>query len=51
MKKTSMLNSVEVLDISGATAQVAPDLLRGLAILLDATVRSSAVDREDQKLY
>ena len=35
------------MDISSATAQVAPDLLKALAILSDTTVRRSAVDRED----
>ena len=32
-----------------ATVQVAPDLLKVLAILSDATVKKSAVDREDLK--
>ena len=32
--------------ISSATARVAPDLLKALAILSDTTVRRSAVDRE-----
>ena len=31
--------------------RVAPDLLKTLAILLDTTVRRSAVDREDLKPY
>ena len=39
------------LDISSATAQVAPDLLKALAILSDTIVRRSAVDREDLKPY
>ena len=34
----------KALDISSATVQVAPDLLEALAILLDTTVRESAVD-------
>ena len=38
-----------VLDISSAKAPVAPDLLKALTILSDATVRRSAVDREDLK--
>ena len=38
-------------DISSATAQVAPDLLKALAILSDTTVRRSAVDRKDLKPY
>ena len=39
----------KALDISNVTAQVAPDLLKALAILSDMTVRRSAVDREDLK--
>ena len=39
----------KVLNISSATARVAPDLLKALAILSDTTVRKSAVDREDEK--
>ena len=35
--------------MSSATARVAPDLLKALAILSDTTVRISAVDRQDQK--
>ena len=49
MKKTSMPNPVKALNISSATARVAPDLLKALAILSDTTVRKSAVDREDLK--
>ena len=41
----------KALDISSATARVAPDLLKTLAILSDTTVRRSAVDREDLKPY
>ena len=41
----------KALDISSARAQVAPDLLKALAILLDTTVRRSAVDQEDLKPY
>ena len=37
------------MDISRATARVAPDLLKTIAILSDTTVRRSAVDREDKK--
>ena len=37
----------KALDISSATARVAPYLLKALAILSDTTVRRSAVDRED----
>ena len=40
-----------VLDISSATAQVAPDLLNALAITLDTTVRRFAVDQEDLQPY
>ena len=39
----------KALDISSTTAGVAPDLLKAQGILPDATVRISAVDREDQK--
>ena len=39
------------LDISSATARVAPDLLKAQAILSDTTVRRSAVDQEDLKPY
>ena len=41
----------KALQISSAPAQVAPDLLKALAILSDTTVRRSAVDWEDQKPY
>ena len=41
----------KALGISSATAGVAPDLLKALAILSDTTVRRSAVDREDLKPY
>ena len=44
MKKTNMPNPIKSL---GATARVAPDLLKALAILSDTTVRRSAVDQED----
>ena len=40
-----------MLDISSATAQVAPDMLKALAILSDTTVRRSGVDQEDLKPY
>ena len=39
------------MDILSATAQVAPDLLKAVAILSDTPVRRSAVDREDLKPY
>ena len=39
------------LNISSATARLAPDLLKALAILSDANVRRSAVDWEDLKQY
>ena len=41
----------EALDISSATARVAPNLLKALAILSDTTVGRSAVDGEDLKPY
>ena len=41
----------KALDISSATARVAPDLLKALAILSDTTVKRSAVDREDLNPY
>ena len=37
----------KALNMSSATARVAPDLLKPLTILLDATVRRSEVHRED----
>ena len=39
----------KALDISSATALVAPDLLKALAILSDITVTRSAVDEKDPK--
>ena len=39
------------MDISIPTAQVAPDMLKALAILSDTTVRRSGVDQEDLKPY
>ena len=41
----------KALDISSATAGVAPDLLIALPILSDTTVKRSAVDQEDLKPY
>ena len=46
-----MTNSVKSLGISSATARVASDLLKALAIPSDTTVRRSAVDGEDLKPY
>ena len=46
-----MPNPVKTLHISSATAREAPDLLKALTVLLDATVRISAVDQEDLKPY
>ena len=46
-----MPNLVKALDLSSATGQVAPDLLKALAILSNTTVRRSAVDQEDLKPY
>ena len=39
-----MPNPANALDISRATARVAQDLLKALAILSDTTVKRSAVD-------
>ena len=41
--KPCPMSNPKVLDISCATAPVAPDLSKALAILSDATVRRSAV--------
>ena len=41
----------KALDISSATARVARDMLKALAILSDTTVRRSAIDRENLKPY
>ena len=41
----------KALDISSATAQAAPELLKALAILADATVRRYIVDRDNLKPY
>ena len=49
VKKISMPNPVKALDISSTTAQVAPDLLKSVAILSDTTVRKYVVDWEDLK--
>ena len=48
-KRPACQTLLKTLDISSATAQVAPDLLKALANLSDATVRKSAVDQEDLK--
>ena len=37
--------------MSGVTARVAPELLKAIVILSDATVGRSAVDQEDLKSY
>ena len=42
-----MLTFLKALDISKATAQVAPDLLKALGILSEKTFRTFTVDRED----
>ena len=39
------------MDISSATARVAADLLKALAVISDTTVRKSAVDKKDLKQY
>ena len=41
----------EALDVSSATARVAPGLLKALAVVSDTTVRRSGVDRENLKPY
>ena len=46
-----MPNSVKSIEYTSATARVAPDLLKTIAILSDATVRRSAVDQQDLKAY
>ena len=53
VKKTSKSYKTlsKALDISSATARVAPDLLKALAVLSDTTIRRSAVGREDLKPY
>ena len=48
---TSMPIPVKSLDMSSATARVAPDLLKALAILSETTTGRSAVYREDLKQY
>ena len=51
MWRTTACHTVsKALDISSATAVVAPDLLKALAILSDTTVTRSAVDEKDLKL-
>ena len=49
--RAACLTLSKALDISSATAQVAPQLLKAQAILSDTTVRRSAVDQEDLKPY
>ena len=46
-----MPHPVEYLNIPSATTRVAPNLLKALAILSDATLSRFAVDREDLKPY
>ena len=46
-RKPACKTLTKALDISSATAWVAPDLLKALAILSDTTVRRSTIDRED----
>ena len=41
----------KALDISSATARIAPVLLKALAILSHAYIRRSAVDQEDLRPY
>ena len=49
--RAACLTLSKALDISSATAQVAPQLLKAQAILSDTTVQRSAVDQEDLKPY
>ena len=42
---------LKAMDISSATARVAADLLKALAVISDTTVRKSAVDKKDLKQY
>ena len=42
---------IRLKDTSSATAQIASDLLKALAILSDKTVGRSTVDQEDLKPY
>ena len=42
---------MKALNISGATARVAPDLLKALATLSDTTIRRSIVDWENLKPF
>ena len=42
---------MKVLDISSATAQVAPNLLKAIPILSDIVVRRSTVNWEDLNQY
>ena len=51
VKKTACQILSKALDISRATVQVALDLLKALAILLDITTRKSAVGGEALKPY
>ena len=50
-RRPSCQSLSKALDISSATARVAPDLLKALAILSETAVRRSAVDWEDLKPY
>ena len=49
MKKTSSPTLLEALDISKTTVWVDPDLFKTVAILVDTTVRRSAVEEEGLK--
>ena len=46
-----MTSLLKALDLSIATARVAPDLLKAQALLSDTTVRRSAIGQEDLKPY
>ena len=50
-RTSSCQTLLKALDISIAAAKEAPNLLKSLSILSDATVRRFAIDREDLKPY
>ena len=49
LRRSACQALLKALDISSGTPGVVPDLLKALSILLDKTVRRSAVDQEDLK--
>ena len=50
-KRSECQTLSKALDISSTGAQITPDLLKGLAILSDTTVRRSPIYLEDLKPY